>query len=263
MAQRHTEAETFGFLTGDFECAWDALAERPEAIAPNRGNFMFALHSTVLLEWLSRLCASDSTALGDFATKLQSLEPKYFTPLPGICKAPNFRFPGVGPDPRESLLAAVWDLIRNGHAHQYHDIIVELTDGKHWALGIEGVKHGWPLSRVAEHRSSLSHLSYRIDNDEDLVLSIDPGSLFLDLRDAARNSRLLDRGLKIEPFSRGGAAGTRPGPVYPPGRSYQFNRSQLERSLAGGRHLGTRLPGPCVVPSPRAGRSRGRGELDP
>ena len=149
MAHRHTEAETFAFLTGDFEYAWDALAERSEAEAPNRGNFMFALHATVLLEWLSRLCASDKRSLSEFATELHNLEPKYFTELPIPCKRPNFLFPGIGCDPLNSLLASVWDLIRNGQAHQYHDIIVELTDGKHWALGIKGVKHGWPLSETS------------------------------------------------------------------------------------------------------------------
>jgi hypothetical protein len=251
VAHRHTERETFAFLTGDFEFAWDALAERTEAEAPNRGNFMFALHSTVLLEWLSRLCASDNRALNEFATELQNLEPKYFTALPLPCKRPHFSFPGFGSDPQKSLLAAVWDLIRNGQAHQYHDIIVELSDGKHWALGISGVKHGWPLSRLAENRSSLQHLSYVIDQDEDLMLFVHPGALFLDLRDAARNSRLLDRGLTIEPFSRGGRGN----------KFYQFDRGQLERALASSGHSGFKLPGSCVAASPRPRRSRRLGRL--
>jgi hypothetical protein len=250
VAHRHTEVETFGFLTGDFECAWDALAARPEAVAPNRGNFMFALQSTVLLEWLSRLCASDSRALSDFALELQKLEPKYFTELHAPCLSRRdcgFAFPGVRPDPLKSLLAAVWDLIRNGQAHHYHDIIVKLADGKQWALGIEGVTYGWPLSKVAGDRPSLQHLSYRIDSDEDLVLLIHPGALFLDIRDAARNSRLLNRGLTIQPFGRGGHRN----------KSYQFDRGQLELALASGGHSGSRLPGSRVAARPRPWRSRG------
>jgi hypothetical protein len=251
VAHRHTEREIFAFLTGDFECAWDALAERSEAEAPNRGNFMFALQSMVLLEWLSRLCASDKSALSEFAVELRNLEPKYFTALPVPCKRANFSFPGVGSDPLRSLLAWAWDLIRNGHAHQYHDIVVELTDGKHWALGIEGVKHGWPLSRVGESRSSLQHLHYLIDQDEDVMLLIHPGALFLDLRDAARNSRLLDRGLTIEPFKRGGRGDP----------SYQFDRGQLESALGSGGHFGFRLPGLRGAVPLRSGRSRRLGKL--
>ena len=216
-------------------------------MAPNRGNFMFALQSTVLLEWLSRLCLSDSKALCDFAMELEKLEPRYFTELSAPCQGPKrFLFPGVRPDPLRSLLAAVWDLIRNGQAHQYQDIIVELTDGKHWALGIDGVKHKWPLSRVAANRSSLRHLSYIKDSDGDLMLFIHPGALFLDIRDAAQISKLLERGLTIEPFDRGGPGGT----------SYQFDMRQLEAALASGGHSGSMLAGSLVAARPRSRRCR-------
>jgi hypothetical protein len=39
VAQHHSERVIFQFITGDFKCAWDALAERPESVAGNRGNF--------------------------------------------------------------------------------------------------------------------------------------------------------------------------------------------------------------------------------
>jgi hypothetical protein len=53
----------FGFITGDFQCAWDALAETPESVAGNLGNFIFALQ--------------------------QKIEPKYFTELDDGCQAPR------------------------------------------------------------------------------------------------------------------------------------------------------------------------------
>jgi hypothetical protein len=221
VAKHHTEREIFGFITGDFQCAWDALAEKPESIAGSRGNFMFALQATVLLEWVCRLCAKAPKALHDFAAELQKIEPKYFTELDDRCQQPTFALPSIGPDPLKSLLAAVWDLIRNGQAHQYQDLIVALTGGKQWALGIKGVKYGWPLSEVAAKKSSLQHLSYRIDSDGDLMLIIYPGAFFLDLCDAANNAHLFSHGLTIGPFPR----------------SRSENLAQLELALNRGGHV--------------------------
>ena len=56
MAHHHTEREIFDFITGDFQCTWDALAEKPTSVAGNRGNFMFALQVVILLEWVGQLC---------------------------------------------------------------------------------------------------------------------------------------------------------------------------------------------------------------
>lgn len=232
MVQHHTEREIFDFITGDFQCAWDALAEKSEEQAGNRGNFIFALQAVVLLEWVGQLCYSDSkqNALGDFATELHKIEPKYFTQLSRKCldHPRAFKLPGVGcADPRKSLLGAMWDLIRNGQAHQYQDIIVKLTDGKQWSLGLQGVKYGWPLSEVAAKRSSLQHLAYFIDSDGDLMLIVHPGIFFLDIRDAAERALLLSRGLTITHFHRG-----RPGT-----RAYQFDLKQLEIALQRGAHV--------------------------
>ncbi len=228
MARHHTEREIFDFITGDFKCTWDALAEKPTNVAGNRGNFMFALQAVVLLEWVGQLCASDPTgkALIDFATELKNIEPKYFTELDDKCQSPKtFTLPSVGPDPLKSLLGAMWDLIRNGQAHQYHDIIVKLTDGKQWVLGIQGVQHEWPLSKVATSRSSLQHLAYRIDSDGDLMLIVHPGAFFLDICSAVQSAHLLSRGLMIKHFTRGG-----PGKKF-----YQYNLTQLELALKNGR----------------------------
>lgn len=229
VAHHHTEREIFDFITSDFQCTWDAIAEKPTSVAGNRGNFMFALQAAILLEWVGQLCASDPTrkALRDFATELQKIEPKYFTELDDKCRAPStFTLPGVGPDPLKSLLGAVWDLIRNGQAHQYHDIIVKLTDGKQWVLGLQGVWREWPLSKVAASRSSLQHLAYRIDSDGDLMLIVHPGAFFLDICGAVQSAHLLSRGLTINHFTRGG----------PGKQSYQYDLPQLERALKRGAH---------------------------
>jgi hypothetical protein len=237
VEQHHTERETFSFITGDFQCAWDALAEKPESIAGNRCNFMFALQAAVLLEWVGQLCESDPTARSDFATELQNIEKRYFTELDNTCPAPStFTFPGVGPDPLKSLLCALWDLIRNGVAHQYQDITVTLSDGKHWVLGLQGVQYGWLLSEIAATRSSLQHLAYCLDQDGDLVLFVHPGAFFLDIRDAVNRANLLSRGLAIKHFSRP-AAGLKHRNRPKKKKAYQLGLNQLEQALKSNGHV--------------------------
>jgi hypothetical protein len=230
VGHHHTEREIFDFITGDFQCAWDALAEKPTSVAANRGNFMFALQAVILLEWVGQLCASDSTgkALSDFAVELRKIEPKYCTELGDKCKPPStFTLSGVGFEPLKSLLGAIWDMIRNGQAHQYHDIIVKLTDGKKWVLEIKGVQYEWPLSKVAANHSSLQHLAYRIDSDGDLILIVHPEAFFLDIRAAFQSADLLSRGLTINHFTRGG-----PGKKF-----YQYDVTRLELALKRGGHV--------------------------
>src|SRR5579862_2194588 len=224
MARHHSEQEIFDFIVGDFTCAWNALAELPDCSAGHRGNFVFALQAAILLEWSCRLRSSDPNALRDFSIELNKIESKYFTQLDDAVKPANFGFPGIGPDPLKNLLSALWDLIRNGNAHEYQDSIVTLTDGKKLALGLQGVKHRWPLAMVASNRSSLDHLSYRFDRDGDLIVIVHPGALFLDICEAIRQANLLARGLRIKHMTRPDRSGS----------SYQFDLSQLERALQNG-----------------------------
>lgn len=220
---RHSEQEIFSFIVGDFRCAWDALAETPECTCGSRGNFMFALQATVLLEWLCRLCVSDPAALQDFFNELQKIEPKYFTLLDDEVEVPrDFKLPG--PQPPKHLLSALYDLIRNGNAHEYQNIVVTLTDGRKWAVGLLGVKHLSSLSVVAANRSNSRHLSYFFDSVGDLMLIVHPGVLFLDLCEAAQKANLLSRGLAITPLFRPRKSG------------YRFNLNQLEQSLQKGGH---------------------------
>jgi hypothetical protein len=233
MIRRHPESEIFDFITGDFECAWDALAELPDVIASHRGNFMFALQATILLEWVCRLCANDRNSLLDFSKELQRIEPKYFTQLNDRVKDPGFILPSVGGDPLKYLLSALWDLIRNGNAHEYQDIFVTLIDGKHWSLGLQGVQHKCSLSVTSKQRSSLRHLSYSVEADGDLTLDVHPAALFLDISAAARSSNLLGRGLTILPFERPGTtqSGKNPKSIY------QFDSNQLQTALQTGNLL--------------------------
>jgi hypothetical protein len=224
MPTHHIESEIYDFITGDFHSCWDALAAKTKAEASNRGNFLFALQAAILLEWIGRLCANDPTARQDFASELHKIDPRYFADLPDRCPAPSqdFTFPGLpGKDERKSLLAALWELIRNGQAHEYHDIIVGLTCGKRWVLAIKGVIPMLTLAEVDRQRPNLRHLDYQIAPDGDLLLGVHPGVFFLDVCVAVDNANLLRRGLTITHLLR---------PRNP--NTYQYSLSQLDAALA-------------------------------
>jgi hypothetical protein len=176
------------------------------------------------LEWIGRLCANDSIARQGFASELQTIDPRYFAELPDRCPAPSqdFTFPGLpGKDELKSMLAALWDLIRNGQAHEYHDIIVGLTCGKRWVLMIKGVLPTLTLAEVDRQRPNLRHLDYQIAPDGDLLLGVHPGVMFLDICAAVDRASLLRRGLTITHLER---------PRKP--TTYQYDLSRLDAALA-------------------------------
>lgn len=129
MATFDSPQTIFDFITKDFESVWNSLA----AAQDGEGcNYALALHSMILLEWASRLCKSDATgaALDALSIELEKIEPRYFIRLPGkVCVTKDFTLPFRGLDPSHQLLGALFDLVRNGHAHAYHQMIVRIPDG--------------------------------------------------------------------------------------------------------------------------------------
>jgi hypothetical protein len=225
MIPHHTDSDVFSFMEGDFRCCWDALAGKSKAEADNRGNFLFALQAAILLEWVARLC-TNQTVREDFASALESIDKRYFIDLPGPCQRAgrDFDFPGLpGKAPQESLLAALWDIIRNGLAHEYQDIIVNLTCGKQWGLKIKGVLPGLTLAKVDRMRGTLQHLDFEVTQAGDLVLGVHPGIFFLDICAAVRNANLLGRVTASTHFRR---------PLN--STTYQYDVVQLERAFRTG-----------------------------
>ena len=202
------------FIISDFASAWDALAHLPGPLG--RGNFMFGKQAMVLLEVACRLCASDATggALVDFGKALQAREPRYFTKLPGHCwseprrrgELPQFRLPSITDTPSHELLAALFDTIRNGQAHQYQQIAVQLTDGKSFQVSLTGAEHGAYLAHLRKtlpHSRPVQHLQVERDQHEDIWVTVLPPVLFLDIQASMELARLLGRGLTLKHLSRG------------------------------------------------------------
>lgn len=222
----------YTLIVKDFEGAWDSLARNP-AQDIGRGNFMFARQAMTLLEWVGRLCASDPSALQDFSSELCNIEPRYFTALPGSCGTiRDFAFPACGSQPYdETLLFCMFDLIRNGQAHQYQQIVVRLQDNHDFAFEITGAQCGLFIQDVSKDNRPEGHLTFNRDEKNDLWLKLRPETLFMDLKTAAVRSRLLDRGLAFHYLAR-----PRPSTRSPQGRSangkyYRFTSYDLEQAL--------------------------------
>jgi len=230
MGKNLPESTIAEFIANDFASAWDAIARLPGPVA--RGNFLFAKQAMVLLEVACRLCASDSKgdALRDFGEALMSQEARYFTEFPGPCWEPRsptaeFRLPSTTSSPSHELLAALFDTIRNGQAHQYQQIRVELADGKSFQVSLTGAEYGAYLRETFVGGRPAQHLRVTADQDGDIWISVLPQVLFLDVQVAMRQARLLDRGLTLQYFSRGSGGGT-----------YNFDSGALRSALRSGGH---------------------------
>jgi hypothetical protein len=214
--------DIFNAIVRDFEGAWDAIAAN--AKTKGRGNFMFGKQAMTLLEFGSRLANGDQTgaALRAFSNELFSIEPKYATKVPSIIrKGSGFTLPYQNSDAGNELLWALFDVVRNGLAHQYQQITIPLIDGKFWAVMLTGPSFGNYLNA----KNRVGHLSYFRDVAGDVILRVYPNMLFQDVQTAIVKSNLLGRGLNFDYLTRPGF-----------GANYPFDSASLETSLKGGGH---------------------------
>ena len=234
MVQNLNPNEIYQFIVSDFRGAWDSIAANYNQ-SIGRGNFMFAFQAMNLLEFASRLCDNDSKLLNNFSNEINRIDPKYFTLLPGPCGlTTEFDLPYIVNNKGDSLLCAFFDLIRNGLGHQYQQIIVDLTNKKHFYVSLSGAERDRYLNVIAKSRSP-RHLAYTIDSDGDLGLALCPGDLFLDFEKAIVKSALLHRSLSFQYLSR-------PKPkskskARKPTKYYDFDIRSLEASLVRAKHI--------------------------
>lgn len=220
------------FIIGDFQDAWDTLAARQGSL--HRGNFLFARQAMTLLEVACRLCYSDDNgeALKDLSRELAQRDRRYFTQLPGSCWTPGgppeFYLPSQSSNQQSELIAALFDLIRNGQAHQYLQIRARLTDSKDFQFALTGAEYGFPLSQTLSHGRPSDHLKAWKDTNSDLWIKVRTDVLFLDIRDAVHGARILNRGLTLHYLSRPRGSGS---------PDYKFSSVDLEAQLQNGGHF--------------------------
>jgi hypothetical protein len=226
MVTNLTPEEIHRFIVEDFKGAWNSVAANPDT-SIGRGNFMFARQAMNLLEFGSMLCAGDPShaALTDFSNCLHQIEPKYFTQLPSPCASTTgVVLPHLGNTSGNLLLWALYDLIRNGLAHQYQQILVQLSDGNYFFITLTGAAHRKYLNSATSSRPN-SHLGIRV-NSHNVSLLVHPQLLFLDFEGAIGISDILNRNLPFPYFTR---------PLKP--TNYNFNLTTLQNSLVAGGHI--------------------------
>jgi len=152
---------------------------------------LFAFITTILLEFACRVCKDDTLGnkLPNFSQALKNIEPRYFLPLPGKCRKPGGEFTLPGPNPDSHLLAMLFDLIRNGKAHQYQSAILTLSGGD-FDVSLTGALPSRSLLRPNRRRSR-NHLTYKVLPSGDLSVYVRTDQFFLDIKHAIQNSRII------------------------------------------------------------------------
>ena len=247
MAPNLPKNTIFDFITGDFRDAWDALTRVSRREAGARGNFMFARQAMNLLEAAALLCSNDPTstaipctgAMKAFSDALYAIDPLYFTRLPGpVAEFKEFRLPFQGTGPGSELLWALYDLIRNGLAHQYQQAIVELNDPGptkvHFGIELTGAMPKLTLDKAAARRPR-KHLGYKWEAG-DLWLHVRTDRLFVDIEKAINDSGILSNAALAFPYMtrprRHSAANFKAGLK----NFYAFGSKALEAAFASGGH---------------------------
>ena len=227
MVSNLSVQEIYDSIVNDFEGAWNSLADKQASPgqAMGRGNFMFASQAMKLLEFAARLCKSDSTGemLSTLSKELNNIDPRYFKLLPSPCEfTTEFVLPNMGDTTGKTLLWALFDLVRNGLAHQYQQIIVELKDNNLFYVSLaRGADYGMHLS-MSEQSRPVDHLNCKLDVSGNLVLKIYPDILFLDFKKAIIDSNLLGQNPSIKYLYR-----PRPQKI----NTYDFDSVSLGKSL--------------------------------
>jgi hypothetical protein len=235
MVSNLTVDEVHDFISKDFTGAWDSIASN-DSKDIGRGSFMFARQAMNLLEFACRLYGRDSKMRTQFSTELKNIEPKYFTRLPSPCADPKeFTLPHLRNKSGDLLLWALFDLVRNGLAHQYQQIIVVLKNRKKLFIELTGAKEKRYLDIVRKSRHS-NHLDYYIDEDGDIGIKVYPDQLFLDIEQAIQQSQLLSKKHRFNYLRRPIGKKRRKAKNKAGKKFYDFNVRCLERSLANGGH---------------------------
>ncbi|MBN1607485.1 MAG: hypothetical protein JW940_12680 [Polyangiaceae bacterium] len=93
------------------------------------------------------------------------------------------------------MLAAIFNLVRNGQAHQYQQMRAVLSDKSEFCVQLTGAQHGLEIASGTIDRRG--HLACCVTGAE-IWVRVRPDVLFVDLRDAIRSAQLEHRGLTLQ-----------------------------------------------------------------
>ena len=191
---------------------------------------MFGRQAMSLLELACRVCAMDASgkAIQDLSDAIDKREPRYFTKLPGVCwhsKRRAFGLPSKGSNPDNQLIAAVFNLVRNGLSHQYQQMRAALSDGKEFGVSLTGADYGSYLSNTFAQGRPSKHLSTNRDQNNNLWVTVMPNVFFLDVRDAIREIFLIKVTSAFDHMVEGGK------------KTFNFSSNDAENAFRANRHM--------------------------
>jgi hypothetical protein len=187
-----TPKKIYDIITGDFEQLWNSLSSKQSEIY--KGNFTFALLDMIFIEFISRFCKSDVTGnkLNRFSNCLYNIDKRYFGELvgwEGIRSDREYTIPFKHKEGKE-ILCLLFELIRNGEAHYYQQIVADLQDGV-IIIRISGAN--FDLSRVSSRSGHLDVQGTIISEKNVILIQFRPEVLFLDLKKAVECSQIFDQ----------------------------------------------------------------------
>lgn len=201
MPNEYNIQTIFEYLEKDFSTAWDCIVNADIPDGSGHGNYMFGLMTTILIEWLGRLYSGNDNKLKKFSETLNEIDSRYFIEIPDYCPdKPGFNYLFLDKNKkRKYLINHIFDLVRNGIAHQYNQIEATLSDNAIFTIALTGAARTKSndlktLQYIKNNRSNIKHFECHVGSNK-IELIIDPGCLFLDLMKAVNNSDITDRNL--------------------------------------------------------------------
>lgn len=210
----HSLQTLYKFIVNDFCGLWDSTASNPKATG--RGNFIFALQSMILLELAAKASSTSSLLKKKFKEALIDQESRFYRKLPK--KINSGEMGNYLPCEQDDFLALLYDVTRNGIAHQYTQLYVELSDGDFYFM-YTGAEPNNLLATIAANPKPENHMTLLPkDRHGGHGCIIHTPWLFLDIKNATESVDLFNKCGPIPVQTRQQGMG---------GREYPFSLDEL------------------------------------
>lgn len=182
----------FENLCVEFEATWDAMATTTFSEHTD-GRFLFARQAMLLVELASVVARRDPPTLRRFSEELRDRDGLLFRRIPyQPHRSTRNAIPRIAPqgDPTSELIALLFDLVRNGHAHWGHQLYAPLKDGRAFGVVLlAGAANGRTIDKIRPSGGrTYEHLACYKQPDGNIVIRLCPGTLYLDVRDASESA---------------------------------------------------------------------------
>ena len=172
------------YLRSDFESSWRGIVLYKLSIkqfeGDGFGNYLFSLHALIMLESALFYCASDRERK-KLVKHLFARDPRYKTSL---ATEGGYAIQNISCT-ANTLIALIFDLVRNGHAHDYSTKPSITEDRQMVTIGPYGITKNPNLFEPSRDDRLSDHLELQ-KCDGSYVITLRPDVLFHDIWSAIR-----------------------------------------------------------------------------